>query len=355
MSFDPKQPPDLSIIVPVHNGAAFLRACLDAIFASEYASYECIVVDDASTDGSAAIAREFAAQVIDLPGGPRGPAFARNRGAQAARGTILMFVDADVVLAPGALERVANAFRERSGVAALFGSYDAHPTAPGVISQYRNLLHHFVHQNANAEASTFWGGCGAIRRSVFAANRGFDEAQFPRPSIEDIELGYRLRAAGYRIRLDKGLRGTHLKHWDLRSLIYTDVVCRALPWSRLIFETKNLPGDLNLKMSDRASFVLVALACVFLILAVASPPWLLLSAAALLGVIALNRKLYRFFYRPRGARFAAACIGLHFLYYLYSGLSYLYAWVEFQLRGKLAMRSIAAVKSAARSILNAKS
>jgi len=354
MSFDPKQPPDLSIIIPVHNGAAFLRACLDAIFASEYASYECIVVNDGSTDGSAAIAREFAARVLDLPEGPRGPAYARNRGAQAAHGAILMFVDADVVLAAGALERVANAFRERSGVAALFGSYDAQPAAPGAISQYRNLLHHFVHQNGNPEASTFWAGCGAIRRSVFAANRGFDEVQFLRPSIEDIELGYRLRAAGYRIRLDKGLQGTHLKQWNLYSLIYTDVVCRALPWSRLIIETKNLPDDLNLKMNQRASFILAALACVFLLLSVIYPPSIVLSAAALLGVVALNRKLYRFFYRSRGARFAAACIALQVLYYLYSGLSYLYAWVEFQLRGRTAMRSIAALKSAARSILGAK-
>ena len=123
-----------------------------------------------------------------------------------------------------------------------------------MISQYRNLLHHFVHQNGNREASTFWAGCGAIRRSVFEKIGGFDEKRFRRPSIEDIELGYRLRQSGYRILLDKRLQGTHLKGWNLYSLIRTDISCRAMPWSRLILETKKLPDDLNLKLGQRVSF-----------------------------------------------------------------------------------------------------
>ena len=150
---------------------------------------------------------------------------------------------------------------------AVFGSYDSRPAAAGLVSRYRNLLHHFVHQNGNREASTFWAGCGAIRRSVFEKIGGFGSKRFSRPSIEDIELGYCLRQAGYRILLDKGLQGTHLKRWNLYSLIRTDISCRALPWSRLILESKRLPDDLNLKIGQRVSFGLVALACVSVILA----------------------------------------------------------------------------------------
>jgi hypothetical protein len=68
--------------------------------------------------------------------------------------------------------------------------------------------------------------------------------------------------------------------------------------------------------------------------------------AALLGVIALNRKLYGFFYRGKGVRFAAAAVALHVLYYLYSGLGYLYAWGEFHVRRKMAMRSAAGEQEA---------
>jgi glycosyltransferase involved in cell wall biosynthesis len=354
MSFAQTHTPEISVIVPVHNGAAFLHGCLEAIFASSGVSYECIVVNDASTDHGPAIARRFAARIVDLPEGPRGPAYARNRGAEAACGTILMFVDADVVLAPGAVERVANSFRNKAGFTAVFGSYDALPRAPGVISQYRNLLHHFVHQNGNAEASTFWAGCGAIRRSAFKAIGGFDEKRFPRPSIEDIELGYRLRAAGHQIRLDKELQGTHLKQWGFCSLLRTDITCRALPWSRLILETRNMPDDLNLRWVQRASFLLTALACVFLILSTVRPQWLVMTAVALCGVVVLNRKLYGFFLRQRGLLFAVACIPLHLLYYLYSGFSYIYAWAGQWLSRLAAVRRGFAWKTAVSSFKNQK-
>jgi glycosyltransferase involved in cell wall biosynthesis len=329
-----KSAPTISVIIPVYNGAAYLKSCLQALAASDYRSYECIVVDDGSTDEGRSIAAQFPlfVRVLHLAEGPRGPAYARNRGAEAARGAILFFLDADIMLSSRALRRVANLFQERTDVAAVFGSYDSRPAAAGMVSRYRNLLHHFVHQNGNREASTFWAGCGAIRRSIFEKIGGFDERRFWRPSIEDIELGYRLRQSGYRILLEKKLQGTHLKGWSLYALIRTDITCRAIPWTRLILETKTLPNDLNLKLGQRVSFALVTLACLLLTLAVAQPALLAGSVAALLGVVILNRKLYAFFFRQRGLAFSAACVLLHLLYYLYSGLGYFYVWTESQIR-----------------------
>ena len=323
--------PIISVIIPVYNGSATLKPCLEAVLISDL-SYECIIVDDGSRDDSVAVVRQFPVQTLKFSEGPFGPAYARNRGAEAACGEIIFFVDADVVLAPGALGRVVKSFQEQPDLAAIFGSYDARPRAVGLISQYRNLLHHFVHQNGNPEASTFWAGCGAIRRSVFEEVGGFDENRFQRPSIEDIELGYRLRQRGYRILLDKELQGTHLKRWSLHALIRTDITCRAIPWTRLILETKTLPNDLNLKLGERVSFALVALSCLLMSLAVVKPQVIVGSAVAVLGVAILNRKLYAFFFRQRGAVFAATCVPLHLLFYLYSGLSYLYVWVQFQIK-----------------------
>jgi hypothetical protein len=200
------------------------------------------------------------------------------------------------------------------------------------------LLHHFTHQQGDAEACTFWAGCGAIRRSVFHDVGGFDERRFPHSSIEDIELGHRLRTAGHRIRLDKNLQGTHLKRWDLGSLLRTDVTRRAIPWSRLILETKSIPATLNLTWDQRVSAVLVALAGLSLFFLGYRLELVALTLAALTAVVILNRRLYLFFFQRGGLLFTLACVTLHFLYYLYSGLSYAFVWLEHRVGAQLPTR-----------------
>ena len=321
----------ISIIVPVYNNPNDLEECLSALLALSWPNSEIIVVDDGSEDDTPIVAERMGVKVIRM-GENSGVAAARNCGATHATGEILFFVDADVVVAPGAIERVVKTFEDNPDLSAVFGSYDAQPRARGMVSQYRNLLHHFVHQNGNAEASTFWAGCGAIRKSAFQEIGGFDAKRFRYPSIEDIELGYRLRQADHRILLDKGLQGTHLKQWNLRSVIWTDITRRAIPWSRLIFEQKELPNDLNLKWKQRLSGALVMIACLVAPIGLLWMELLLIPTAALLGVVILNRDLYAFFFRRRGLLFASICIPLHLLYYLCSVLSYLYVWIHFQIK-----------------------
>jgi GT2 family glycosyltransferase len=319
--------PRISVVVPVDNDAAHLPECLAALKRAATVDTEIIVVDDASADGSAAAAERAGVRVLRLSRNA-GPGGARNQGAALARGEILFFIDSDVAVAPDAIRRVLSLFEQRPELSAVFGSYDASPRAPGLVSQYRNLLHHFVHQTGNPEASTFWSGCGAVRRAVFAQAGGFDDAGFGQV-VEDIELGYRVRRAGHRIHLDKDLLGTHLKAWTLRSLIRTDVKYRAIPWSRLIME-QGSPNDLNLRTDQRLSAALVLLLLGSLLLAPFRPGLLLLAVGALVAVAALNRALYGFFLRHRGLRFTAGAIPLHLLYYLYSAGSF--AWVCLEVR-----------------------
>jgi glycosyltransferase involved in cell wall biosynthesis len=323
----------VSVVVPVHDSAEALRECLAALQASFPRPAEILVVDDASSDETPRVAAAAGARVLRLARNV-GPAAARNEGAREARGEILLFVDADVVVPPSAVGQVADLLGARPDVAAVFGSYDTRPRAPGLVSQYRNLLHHFVHQTGRPEASTFWAGCGAIRRAVFEAVGGFDEIRFRRPSIEDIELGYRLRRAGHTVLLDRTLQATHLKRWTLWSTVRTDVLCRAIPWSRLILETGAAPDDLNLRREQRLAGGVVAAGSVGLLLI----PWRVelgvIPLAAGIGMVGLNRGLFAFFVRSRGLAFAAACLPLHWLYYLYGGSSYAYVWAEVCIRGR---------------------
>jgi len=322
----------ISVIVPVYNGALHLERCVGSITASRYPNYSCIVVNDSSTDESGIIATRLGVGVLNLAGGPFGPACARNRGANVAEGTILFFVDSDVAIAPGSLEQVAEIFRKHPDVDAIFGSYDADPAAPQFVSQYRNLLHHYVHQNGRTEASTFWAGCGAIRASVFRQLGGFDEKTFRHPSIEDIELGFRLRNSGHRVLLVPSLQGKHLKRWTFFSLIKNDITRRALPWSRLVIETRHIPNDLNLSWRQRWSALLAVVACISVAVSWFWPLLFSISIGCETAVLILNRDLYRFFARQRGVRFAAGCVPLHFAYYLTSAATYLFVSVTTKLR-----------------------
>ena len=243
----------VSVVIPVRNGARLLRSCLEAIELSKSAVRECIVVDDHSSDGSRSVAQAAGAVVLQTRS-TLGPAAARNLGAAYASGDLFVFLDADVCVLADTLQRIRARFEDEPTLDALFGSYDAEPAAPGLVSQYKNLLQHYVHQHGRTESETFWSGCGAVRSSVFRASGGFDE-RYTRPSIEDIDLGYRLKAAGCRIALDPGIQVRHLKKWRLGGLLYSDIFDRALPWTWLIVRSRRLPDDLNLSVSQRVTSV----------------------------------------------------------------------------------------------------
>jgi len=159
---------------------------------------------------------------------------------------------------PDTLQRVADHFAGDPQPDAVIGSYDDQPRQPDFLSQYKNLFHHFVHQTGDGAASTFWSGCGAVRREVFLEYSGFNE-DYKRPMIEDIELGYRMKADGRKILLDKELRVSHLKAWTFWRLMKSDVFDRGIPWTELILREWNMPADLNLQISQRISVALVYL------------------------------------------------------------------------------------------------
>jgi glycosyltransferase involved in cell wall biosynthesis len=245
----------ISVIVPVYNSAGYLRSCLEHLRRSTLTDYECIVVDDGSTDDSGKIADEFGFRLLTTDR-RRGPAFARNLGARAATGDILFFIDADVCVYPHTLARVRANFDQDPDLEAVIGSYDDEPESQDFLSLYRNLMHCYVHHRSRREACTFWSGCGAIRKKAFQEYSGFDES-YDRPAIEDIELGYRLARDKKKMLLDTSIMVKHLKRWSFLGLVKTDILDRGIPWTELILRDRKLPNDLNLQLSQRVSVALV--------------------------------------------------------------------------------------------------
>ncbi len=316
----------VSIVVPVHGGPAAAAECLAALARLAPPPDEVVVVVD--SPGS-----------IVGPGWPdgvirgevpwrAGPARARNAGVRLATGAVVLFIDADVVVPPETVGRVRALAIADPGVAAWFGSYDDRPAASGWSSRFRNLLHHYTHQQGSEEASTFWAGLGAVRRDVFHDIGGFDE-HYGVPSIEDVELGYRLRSGGHRVRLVKDLQGCHLKRWTLVGMLRTDFARRAVPWTRLTLSGRTLPQDLAVGGRARRSVMLAGMGWA---------GWMVGALAGMVGagawavigigvaglawgwVWALNRGFLGFLARQGGMGFAVTGFGLYLLHLTAAGL-----------------------------------
>jgi glycosyltransferase involved in cell wall biosynthesis len=316
----------ISIIIPVYRGGDAFRRCLESVDAFGTLAHEVIVVVDGEDSESEAIAAAFGRKSLKLSVNA-GPAKARNVGAKQATGDVLFFLDADVALGAETLYQIQVAF-ERPSLDALIGSYDDAPGAPNFLSQYKNLLHHYTHQCARGKASTFWGACGAIRRSVFESVSGFDE-KYRTPSIEDIELGYRLTRHGYRIDLNKHVQVKHLKRWGIRSLLKADFFYRALPWTQLIWRDRNFVNDLNLDTNSRLSVVSVYLMVALMLVSPWYPALAIPSLAFGALLLFLNASVYHFFWQKRSFGFALKVVPWHWLYYAYSGFAFVIGTLQY--------------------------
>ena len=307
--------PAISVVIPVRNGTGTLHACLESVYRSAFSDFEVVVVDDGSVDGTAVVAGSFPCTLLKLPKNS-GAATARNIGARGSHGCILFFLDADILIRPKTLGMIVRAFSERPDVDALFGSYTKECVSAGFFSRYKNLLHHYTHQTSNPDAVTFCSGFGAVRREVFFRLGEFD----PRwRFMEDIEFGHRLHLRGHRILLYKELQMTHCKRYTLQSLVSSDIIGRAIPWTQLILETRVVRRDLNLQWHNLLSVPLAYLILISPTLLRVGRLRLLLAVLPLLFV-AVNCRFLAFAYQEHGLLFAAQSCLMSWFSYLYSGL-----------------------------------
>ena len=187
----------VSIIIPAYNAAATLGALLDALARDVGARAEIIVVDDGSTDGTAAAARRFKGVKV-ITQANSGPGAARNRGARAARGEILVFIDADCEPALGWFDALTRPLLADETVAAAKGVYRTRQRSWAARfaqlefeGRYRLLRR--ARQIAFVDSYS-----AAIRADAFRAVGGFDP-HFPLADNEDVDLSFKLARAGYKM------------------------------------------------------------------------------------------------------------------------------------------------------------
>ncbi len=229
-----------------------------------------------------------------------------------------MVIDSD------ALQRVAAFLADSADYAAVFGSYDSEPGDPGFVSQYRNLLHRFIHQNGKRDAETFWTGLGAVRRSAFESGDGFR----PNCPISDVLLGLDLTDAGFRIRSDPELLGKHLKPWTWRTMVTTDLFLRAVPWTEIILSRGGFTDDLNTSRTYRIGVAAANLAVAGLLIAVFIPAFLVIAALAFVTMLVANAQVLKEFRKERGVLFTLGVVPLHIVHQLCSSAGFAIGFVQ---------------------------
>lgn len=312
----------VAVIIPNFNKEKVLRACLDSVYAQTSPPAEVIVVDDASTDGSPAIARAAGCALLELPVN-RGPAAARNAGAAATTAPLLFFLDSDNALAPDALDNAVQALRTHPDVGVVQGVYDPVPLVDdGAVERFRVAYEHFRRRQATATLLS----CTLIRREVYERAGGLDEGL---RDGEDTDFGGRLPAECRRLvtatvvsRPDELDRLPALLRTEFSRAMTTPVtVLRA--WRRrrggAADTWRQMMSPARQSYADQVARLASGLAVLGLLgspLALAVP-WLLLVPPVSLAVVLLaSHEFLRFAYRLRGARFALFAAGMHLLGHL---------------------------------------
>ncbi len=190
--------PKVSVVVPVYNGARTIGLAVDALLAQTVKDLEVLVVDDGSTDGTAAAVRSRPVKYLRQENA--GPAKARNLGWRSSSGEIVFFTDSDCVPEPRWVEKLLALFSDPS-VSAAGGSYGIR-NPESLVAQCIHYDIQYRHARLGAEVSYLGSFSLAVRRSALEEAGGFDES-FRIACGEDSDLSFRLRKAGHRFRFEK--------------------------------------------------------------------------------------------------------------------------------------------------------
>lgn len=181
----------ITIIIPTYNRKELLKRCIDSIRESASAgiAYEMIVVDDASSDGTDVFLKQKSERSGDLRyfiQQHKGPAAARNKGAEMARGKILVFTDDDCIIRRNWLSAVQRGFEDPGTIAG------EGPVVSGIEKEKPHPLNHAID---NQKPGGYLSCNLAVRKQVFVSLGGFDE-RFHRAAHEDMDLCLRILKAG---------------------------------------------------------------------------------------------------------------------------------------------------------------
>ena len=309
-SSDDATGPLVSVVIPLYNDHRTITLCLESVYAQWYRPIEVVVVDDASTDDSAARAAAFPCRLITAATNG-GPGASRNLGVRHSRGDIIFFLDADMTVQPDAVGNAvalltSGLAADGTGYGAVFGIPDMVPLLPEtVVGHCRILQYHYWRSSSEGPTSAGGYAMGAIRRSVFEEAGWFREAL---RQTEVIDHGERV-ARRHPMLLTSAISGRmsdESRVWPLLRKAYLRSHLRV-PF--YIDRGKAMRG---LETGNRAVAAgLAGLTLASMPAVVWTPPAGVVTALLLAGFIATDPGQYRFVVRERGWRYLLPFTLLH--------------------------------------------
>ena len=219
--------PTISVVIPTYRRPALLRRCLQSLAEQDLEpdTFEVVVVDDGSGDETVDVLRAAAANVRGLAQPQNaGPAAARNRGIQEARGRLVVFLDDDIAAAPDLLSTHARLHDEAGNdeLLGVLGRVDWDPSLE--VTPFMHWLDRsglqFAYDTWLREGpiepayGAFYTCNVSVPRALLVDSGGFDE-RFPYAAFEDMELAFRLTARGFHMDYRPAARAFHTRAMEL--------------------------------------------------------------------------------------------------------------------------------------------
>lgn len=300
---------DISIVIPSAGAPTVFPEVLKSIFSESVQPQEVIIVDDAMDANAYGIVDKYSDKypVYVLPNRGQGVSAARNAGARAANGNIILFIDTDVILRPGSLETLVEAFQEPE-VEGVVGVQSAAFRFSNFFSRWKNHWMRYTYRRLSGHIHLFYTSCAAIRKSAFLKTEGFDE-NYRLPSIEDTVFGTELGRHNIKIKPVPDFEVEHVKGYTMQGVLRTDRMRSA---ALVKYTLRNLARDGDTKTGKTSvpfAFIIGSLVMICFWISLAFSlctdnglltvlPWVLLGS-----LWALNMSWLKYLIREEGIRF----------------------------------------------------
>jgi len=322
--------PFFSIIIPYHNSNRTIGPLLDSVYHSKNApSIEIVIVDDASEKQYQIshipykTIKKIPVRVITFRKN-KGPAIARNRGVEHAKGEYVVFLDGDVRLFPDALHNLRKIYTDDPDIHAVTGVWSKKQKTTKFFPNFKALRDWSYWTNERESGHYYYlfsTRIASIRREIFLRLGGFDQS-YAGPLIEDIAFTYKI-ATRYAVIFAQNVRVYHEfeDFWPIAKKYFL----RAYYWA-LLFGARKKFDPVATTWKEAVTSItgagVVGIFCCYVLSFIVSSSFIHMTLAGLLALLLVShlylvRKFLRFVYRERGIVFALQSFFVGLLLYCF--------------------------------------